>query len=61
MSDVAAAIGVLLVLEGALYALFPDAMKKIAAQAAATPGERLRLLGLSSALIGVGIVWLVRG
>jgi uncharacterized protein YjeT (DUF2065 family) len=61
MSDVIAAIGLVLVLEGALYALFPNAMKRLAAQALDTPGETLRLAGLVSAALGVGVVWLVRG
>ncbi|MYZ50271.1 DUF2065 domain-containing protein [Propylenella binzhouense] len=61
MRDALVAIGLLLVLEGALYALFPDTMRRIATQAAQTPGERLRVIGLISAVLGVGIVWLVRG
>jgi uncharacterized protein len=61
MSDVFAAIGLVLVLEGALYALFPRLMKQLAAQAVETPGETLRVAGLVSAALGVGVVWLVRG
>ena len=61
MSDVIAAVGLVLVLEGALYALFPSFMKRMAAQALETPGETLRLAGLVSAALGVGVVWLVRG
>lgn len=61
MNEVIAAIGLVLVLEGVLYALFPGFMKSLAAQALETPGETLRLAGLVSAVLGVGIVWLVRG
>jgi uncharacterized protein YjeT (DUF2065 family) len=61
MSDVVAALGLILVLEGALYALFPDAMKRMAAQVLEAPVDTLRVVGLVSAALGVGIVWIVRG
>jgi uncharacterized protein YjeT (DUF2065 family) len=61
MSDVAAAVGLILVLEGALYALFPDVMRRLAAHLVQTPGDTLRLVGVVSAATGVAIVWLVRG
>jgi uncharacterized protein YjeT (DUF2065 family) len=61
MSDAVAALGLILVLEGALYALFPDAMKRMAAQVLEAPVDTLRVVGLVSAALGVGIVWIVRG
>jgi uncharacterized protein len=61
MSDVAAAIGLILVLEGALYALFPDFMKRMAVRVTETPGDTLRFAGVTSAALGVAVVWLVRG
>jgi uncharacterized protein YjeT (DUF2065 family) len=61
MSEAVAAIGLLLVLEGALYALFPDAMKRTAAQVLNTPADLLRTLGVVCAATGVALVWLVRG
>jgi uncharacterized protein YjeT (DUF2065 family) len=61
MSDIATAIGLVLALEGALYALFPDLMKRMAAQIIHSPGDTLRVAGVVSAAIGVGLVWLVRG
>ncbi len=60
MSDLFAAFGLVLALEGALYALFPDFMKRVAAQAVASPSETLRTVGLVSAGIGVAVVWLAR-
>ena len=56
-----AAIGLVLAFEGALYALLPNAMKRIAAQALDTPADALRVMGLVSTALGVGIVWLARG
>ncbi len=61
MKDVATAIGLILALEGALYALFPDFMKRMAAQVIQSPGDSLRVAGVVSAAIGVALVWLVRG
>jgi uncharacterized protein YjeT (DUF2065 family) len=61
MSEVVAAIGLILALEGALYALFPDVMKRMAAQVLETPGDTLRFIGLVSAALGVALVWLLRG
>ena len=61
MKDVVTAIGLILALEGALYALFPDAMRRMAKQVLDAPGDTLRVVGVISAALGVAIVWLVRG
>ena len=61
MTDILVALGLLLVLEGALYALFPEFMKRMAAQAQAIPGDTLRAVGAVAAGIGVALVWMVRG
>lgn len=61
MKDIVGAIGLILALEGSLYALFPDVMKRMAARMAETPGDTMRIVGVLSAVLGVGLVWLVRG
>ncbi|MCB1490991.1 MAG: DUF2065 domain-containing protein [Rhodobiaceae bacterium] len=62
MSDLAAALGLVLVLEGALYALGPGMVKRLAARVANDMGEaELRIGGLVAAVIGLAVVWLVRG
>ncbi len=61
MSEAVAAVGLVLALEGALYALFPEAMKRTAAQVLQTPSDTLRTVGVVSSAAGVGLVWLVRG
>jgi uncharacterized protein YjeT (DUF2065 family) len=61
MIDLVAAFGLVLVLEGALYALFPEPMKRMAAQVTQAPGDTLRVVGVVSAALGVALVWLVRG
>ncbi len=60
-SDLFAALGLALVLEGAAYALFPDAMRGMMSRVLAQPLSALRAAGLMAAVLGVFIVWLVRG
>ena len=61
MSDFLTALGLVMVIEGALCALFPDATKKMMLQVLAQPQSHLRTAGIAAVAIGVGIVWIVRG
>jgi uncharacterized protein len=61
MGDLLTALGLVLVIEGAVYALFPDAMKRMTTQMLQVPSTSLRSAGLFAAVIGLGVVWLVRG
>jgi len=61
MSDFLAAIGLVLVIEGLLYALFPNAVRRMMEMARETPDPTLRAGGLAAVIVGVVIVWLVRG
>jgi len=61
MSDLISALGLAIAIEGALYALFPDGMKKMMVCALAQPPNHLRIAGLAAAAAGVAVVWLVRG
>jgi uncharacterized protein YjeT (DUF2065 family) len=60
VSDFWTAIGLVLVIEGMLYALFPQGMRRAAARAALISPQALRLAGLIAASAGVAVVWLVR-
>ncbi|MEK9671717.1 MAG: DUF2065 domain-containing protein [Rhodospirillaceae bacterium] len=60
MDDLWTAIGLVLVIEGAIYALFPDAMKRMLETIRVMPPATLRKVGLISTFIGFGVVWLVR-
>jgi uncharacterized protein len=60
MSDLGTALALVLVIEGCLYALFPEGMKRAAARAVAVPPQALRMAGLAAACAGVALVWLVR-
>jgi uncharacterized protein len=61
MSDFAAALGLVFVIEGILFAAFPGPAKRAVSTALQTPDNVLRVTGLVSAVIGLIIVWLVRG
>jgi uncharacterized protein len=60
LKDLGTALALVLVVEGVLYALFPEAMKRAAARTLAVPPQTLRLAGLAAACAGVALVWLVR-
>ncbi len=60
MKELATALALVLVIEGILWSLFPDAMKRAAARAAALDSPTLRVGGLAFAGAGVAIVWLIR-
>lgn len=60
-SDLVTALGLVLVIEGLLLALFPDGMKRMVAEVLARPAQSLRVGGIVSAAVGVVIVWLARG
>jgi uncharacterized protein YjeT (DUF2065 family) len=59
--DFIAAIGLVFVIEGIVSAAFPNMTKAAMAAAAQVPPHRLRITGIAAAILGVGLVWLVRG
>ncbi|MFM9848340.1 MAG: DUF2065 family protein [Hyphomicrobiaceae bacterium] len=61
MSDFLVAIGLVLVLEGLLWAVFPWLATRLLETAATTPEHSLRAAGAGAVAAGVLIVWLVRG
>jgi uncharacterized protein YjeT (DUF2065 family) len=61
MWDFIVAIGLVLALEGLLFAAFPGAAKQAMANVLETPDQILRAVGIASALIGIAVIWLVRG
>jgi uncharacterized protein len=60
MRDLWTAFALVLVIEGCLYALFPEGMKRAAARATTLPPQTLRIVGLAAAGAGVALVWAVR-
>ncbi|HVV78691.1 MAG TPA: DUF2065 family protein [Pseudolabrys sp.] len=61
MWDFLAAVGLVFVIEGLIFAAFPTSAKKAVASVLDTPDATLRIIGIGSAVIGLLIVWLVRG
>lgn len=54
-------LGLALFLEGVAYALLPERMKSLLIAMLEQPAAKLRGVGLTMAMIGVAIVWLVQG
>ncbi len=60
MTDFLAALGLVLVIEGLVFAAFPAQAKKAMQSVTDTPDASLRVIGVGSALVGLIFVWLVR-
>ncbi|HEV7325041.1 MAG TPA: DUF2065 domain-containing protein [Bosea sp. (in: a-proteobacteria)] len=60
MTDFLAALGLVFAIEGLLFASIPEIAKEALRSASETPAERMRLIGIVSAVVGVGLVWLAR-
>ena len=53
------AFALIFVIEGLLYALFPDLVRRLMALAVMLPAARLRLLGAVMACTGLCLVWML--
>jgi len=60
MTFLVAALGLLLAIEGLMFAAFPGAAKRAAAAIIDAPEGTLRAVGLIAAILGVVLVWFVR-
>ena len=60
MKELGIAIGLLLVIEGLLYAIFPADMKNMLNIMKDMPAQKLRSGGLIFALLGFIIVWYIK-
>ena len=61
MDELVVAVGLVLVIEGLVWALVPGLGRKLLQAASETPESSLRLAGTVAVAAGVLIVWLVRG
>ena len=61
MGDFLTAVGLLLAIEGILFAAFPEATRRAMADVAQSDDALLRKVGLVSAALGVVLVFLIRG
>lgn len=61
MRDLAVALGLVLVIEGLLWALAPSFGRKLLQATAEAPEQTVRLAGAIAIAAGVLVVWVVRG
>jgi hypothetical protein len=60
MIDFLAALGLVFVIEGLVFAAFPAQAKRAMQSVFDTPDTSLRVIGIGSAVVGLILVWLVR-
>ena len=60
MKELIIALGLLLFIEGILYALFTSKMKNILKKIEKTKDSQLRTVGLIFAIIGFVIIWYIK-
>ena len=61
MAELGTVLALILIIEGALYALFPEAMKRMMRMMLEQSPDTMRTAGLAAAIAGVGLMWLIRG
>lgn len=61
LKDLVVAVGLMLALEGALYAAIPAVMKRLMSDAMRQSDGIVRWVGFGSLVIGVVLVWMIRG
>lgn len=53
-------LGMMLVLEGLLYAGFPAGLRRLASRLPEIGDNTLRIFGIIAMMIGIALIWLVR-
>ncbi|MEA2872641.1 MAG: uncharacterized protein QOH67_2617 [Hyphomicrobiales bacterium] len=61
MADFIVALGLVFVIEGLIFAVSPASAKNAMAHVMETADGPLRVVGIVSAVLGVILVWFVRG
>ena len=61
MADFIVALGLVFVIEGLIFAVSPASAKNAMAHVLETADGPLRVVGIASAVVGVILVWFVRG
>ncbi len=61
MTDLFAALVLAIVLEGLLYAAFPEGMKQVLAEIIKIPASTLRAGALACAAIGLVLLFIIKG
>ncbi len=61
MIELFSALALVLVLEGLIYAAFPEQRKKLLASIQSMPASTIRAAALACAGVGLVLLWLLRG
>ena len=61
MRDFCTALGLVLVIEGVMWAAFPALARRLLEAMAVAPEQQVRILGVVAVAVGVTIVWFLRG
>ena len=61
MSWLLLGVGLVLVLEGLVFALMPGRLDALLAAIATLSREQRRVIGLIAIAVGVGLIWIVQG
>lgn len=61
MIEFLSALALAVVIEGLVYAAFPEQMKKVLASFLATPASTIRAAALACAGAGLVLLWFIRG
>lgn len=61
MHDLLVALGLVLVIEGLIWAVAPDTGRRLLEIASQTPNGSLQIAGWCAVVLGTAIVWLLRG
>jgi uncharacterized protein YjeT (DUF2065 family) len=61
VSDLLTGLALVLVIEGAVFALFPGRKRNLLTTLLTLPDNVVRLTGLLSVALGVFAVWMIRG
>jgi uncharacterized protein len=59
-SELLIGVGLLLVLEGLLFAAMPNWMRQAMKSVIGTPDNTLRAVGIGSAVLGLILIWVIR-
>lgn len=60
MTDLFTALGLVLVVEGILFAAFPNGARRAMYEVARAPSDQVRIVGIVSAIVGFIVVYIVR-
>jgi uncharacterized protein YjeT (DUF2065 family) len=55
------ALGLVFVIEGLAFAAFPGFTKRALSSVLESPDNTLRVVGLASAVLGIVLIWAIRG